>query len=49
MAETTVTIQLNQQQKQLLDRTVAAGIAPDRIALIRQALRDYAARHPAEG
>ena len=35
MAETTVTIRLKQQQKDLLERTVAAGVAPDRIALIR--------------
>lgn len=45
MAEAMVTIRLNQQQKDLLDRTVAAGIAVDRAALIRLALREYAARH----
>jgi len=42
----TVVLKLNQQQLELLDKTVARGAAPDRIALIRRALREYAARHP---
>jgi Arc/MetJ-type ribon-helix-helix transcriptional regulator len=42
-----VTLKLNQQQLELLDRTIARGAAPDRIALIRRALREYAARHAA--
>jgi len=41
-----VALELNQQQLELLDRTVARGAAPDRAALIRRALREYAARHP---
>jgi len=41
-----VTLKLNQQQLELLDRTIARGAAPDRAALIRRALREYAARHP---
>ena len=41
-----VTLKLNQQQLELLDRTVARGAAPDCIALIRRALREYAAKHP---
>ncbi|MCX5515916.1 ribbon-helix-helix protein, CopG family [Kaistia algarum] len=45
MADTSVTIHLNQQQKDLLDRTVAAGLAPDRAALIRLALRQYSELH----
>jgi len=49
MAETTVTIHLNKQQKDLLDRTVAAGVAPDRIALIRLALRRYGELHAEKG
>jgi Arc/MetJ-type ribon-helix-helix transcriptional regulator len=41
-----VTLKLNQQQLELIDRTVARGIAPDRAALVRLALREYAAaRH----
>ena len=43
--ETVVTLKLNQQQFELLDRTVARGVAPDRVALVRLALREYAARH----
>lgn len=42
----TVVVKLNQQQLELLDKTVARGAAPDRIALIRRALREYAAKHP---
>ena len=44
MADTRVTVQLNQQQLELLDRTIARGVAPDRAALIRLALREYAAK-----
>ena len=43
MAEKTVTLKLNQQQLELLDRTIAKGIAPDRPSLVRLALREYAA------
>jgi Arc/MetJ-type ribon-helix-helix transcriptional regulator len=43
---TVVTLKLNQQQLELIDRTVARGIAPDRAALVRLALREYAAAHP---
>jgi len=42
----TVILKLNQQQIELLDKTVARGAAPDREALIRRALREYAAKHP---
>ena len=41
-----VTLKLNQQQLELLDRTIARGAAQDREALIRRALREYAAKHP---
>lgn len=41
----TVLLRLNQQQLELIDRTLAKGIAPDRVSLIRLALREYAARH----
>jgi Arc/MetJ-type ribon-helix-helix transcriptional regulator len=48
MAERTIVLRLNQQQTELLDRTVADGEAPDREALIRRALREYAERHLAD-
>jgi len=41
----TVTLKLNQQQRELIDRTVARGEAADRQDLIRRALREYAARY----
>ena len=40
-----VVLKLNQQQLELLDRTVALGVAPDRAALVLHALRAYAAAH----
>jgi hypothetical protein len=43
--ETVVTLKLNQQQLELVDRTVARGVAPDGAALVRLALREYAAAH----
>ncbi len=45
MSEKVVILKLNQQQLELLDRTVARGIAPDRVALVRLALREYEAKH----
>jgi hypothetical protein len=48
MAETVVKLRLNQQQLELMDRTIAQGVAPDRVALVRLALREYAAAHKAE-
>ena len=45
MADTIVTLRLNQQQLELLDRTIAQGVAPDRVSLVRLALREYAAAH----
>ncbi len=41
MAEQTVTVRLNRQQLELVDRTVERGEAPDREALFRRALREY--------
>jgi hypothetical protein len=43
MSEKTVTLKLNQQQLELLDRTIAQGAAPDRVSLVRLALHEYAA------
>lgn len=42
----TITLNLNQQQLELIDRTVALGVAPDRVALVHRALqeRELAAR-----
>jgi hypothetical protein len=48
MAETVVKLQLNQQQLELMDRTIARGVAPDRVALVRLAVREYAAARQAE-
>lgn len=45
MTARTVVLKLNQQHLELLDRTIAKGAAPDRQALVRRALREYAARH----
>ena len=39
-----VSVPLNRQQLELLDRTIARGVAPDRAALLKLALREYAAR-----
>jgi Arc/MetJ-type ribon-helix-helix transcriptional regulator len=40
----TITLMLNQQQLELLDRTIAKGAAPDRAALIRRAIREQGAK-----
>jgi metal-responsive CopG/Arc/MetJ family transcriptional regulator len=45
MQERIVVLKLNQQQLELLDRTIQGGAAPDRVKLVRLALREYAARH----
>ena len=44
-SETVVTLKLNQQQIELIDRTIARGVAPDRAALVRLALCEYASAH----
>jgi hypothetical protein len=48
MAETVVKLRLNQQQLELMDRTIAQGVAPDRVSLVRLALREYAATRKAD-
>jgi Arc/MetJ-type ribon-helix-helix transcriptional regulator len=45
MAGKTVVVRLNQQQLELIDRTIGRGEATDRISLIRKALREQAAKH----
>jgi len=44
LADHEVVLSINQQQLELLDNTVAQGHARDRSALIRRALREFAAR-----
>jgi hypothetical protein len=48
MVEMVVILRLNQQQLELMDRTIAQGIAADRVALVRLALHEYAAARKAE-
>jgi Arc/MetJ-type ribon-helix-helix transcriptional regulator len=47
MAEHIVRLRLNQQQLELIDKTVKAGEAPSRTELIRRALREFAVAHAA--
>jgi len=49
MGDRIVTLTLNQQQLELLDRTVARGVAADRAALIRLALREQAEKQARQG
>jgi hypothetical protein len=48
MTDTVVKLRLNQQQLELMDRTIAQGVATDRVSLVRLALREYAAARKAE-
>jgi hypothetical protein len=48
MTDTVVRLRLNQQQLELMDRTIAQGVAPDRVSLVRLALREYAAARKAD-
>jgi metal-responsive CopG/Arc/MetJ family transcriptional regulator len=48
MSDHHIVMKLNQQQLELLDRTIAQGVASDRTNLIRLALREYAAKHQGE-
>jgi hypothetical protein len=43
-----VILKLNQQQTELVERTIATGAAEDIGALCQRALREYAARHATE-
>ena len=47
MGERIVRLRLNQQQLELIDKTVKAGEAPSRAELIRRALKEFAAAHAA--
>ena len=46
--KTIVKLRLNQQQLELVDRTIGKGVAPDRAALVRLALREYGAARQAQ-
>jgi hypothetical protein len=48
MTETVIKLRLNQQQLELMDRTISQGVAADRGSLVRLALREYAAARKAE-
>jgi hypothetical protein len=48
MVETVIRLRLNQQQLELIDRTISRGIAPDHVSLVRLAVREYAAARRAE-
>ena len=45
MSARTIVLKLNQQQLELIDRTVARGTAADRQSLVKLALREHAERH----
>lgn len=49
MSGRTVIVHFNQQQLELVDRTVAKGMAADRAALVRRALRELAAKRATAG
>jgi metal-responsive CopG/Arc/MetJ family transcriptional regulator len=49
MSGKVVILKLNQQQLELLDRTIAQGIAPDRASLVRLALHEYLAMQATAG
>jgi Arc/MetJ-type ribon-helix-helix transcriptional regulator len=49
MPTKTVNVVLNQQQLELMDKTVQHGIAADRESLIRAALKEFAAKHGPDG
>ena len=44
MAARTVTLMLNQQQRALIERTLAKGVAPDLESLVKLAIRELAAQ-----
>lgn len=44
MAPRTIVLTLNQQQLELIDRTVARGAAPDRVSLVKLAIREQGAK-----
>jgi hypothetical protein len=49
MAGRTVVVRLNQQQLELIDRTIQRGEAADRVSLIRKALCEQAGKQRGAG
>jgi hypothetical protein len=45
MSAAKLLVPLNRQQLDLIDRTLARGLAPNRAELLRLALREYTGRH----
>lgn len=45
MNRKTIRLRLNQQQLELIDKSIAAGEAGSRAELVRRALREFAAEH----
>ena len=45
MSKTIVRLRLNQQQLELIDKTIAGGESNSRDDLVRRALREFAMRH----
>ena len=45
MPARTIILKLNQQQLELIDRTIAQGAAPDRVALVQRAIREQSEKH----
>jgi Arc/MetJ-type ribon-helix-helix transcriptional regulator len=45
-ASSRIKLRLNQQQLELIDRSVAAGEAADRVELIRRSLKEFVQSHP---
>ncbi len=41
-------VPFNRQQLELIDRTIAQGVAVDRVALLRLSLREYGPLHTAQ-
>ena len=44
-----ISVPLNRQQLELVDRTLARGVAPTRAALLQLAVREMMARDAAQG
>lgn len=44
MPAKTIILKLNQQQLELIDRTIAQGAASDRAALVKVAIREHSAK-----
>lgn len=45
MPARTIILKLNQQQLELIDRTIAKGAASDRVTLVKLAIREHSEKH----